>query len=177
MSQPRPTFPGPLDLWRHYLGFLDALRALSMVVREGGSSLEDFRGLSLREAGQRIADLREELEDQSVLMLFASFEAEIMSACRKRVGWRSKPTSKKLRKLFKAKGRPSLMDVLEEMKAEIDSQALKEFQAIYGHRHRLAHGRFFKPRAGVAVVEAKMVLDRGLRILESMPGGYAPEAG
>lgn len=168
-------YPRPARIWRHYSVTIDALSTLESALDRSRFELLSpsslFLGLAPREAEALLREARIELDAQTTLMLFASFEAEVMATYRVRRRWQGrKPLQRRLRSLLRGPRRPELDRILRLLRSEVpDPKPIERFLAALPHRHWLAHGRHFPNRSGLGPIDPGLAWELGSELLDALP--------
>jgi len=176
------TAPQPTDILRYYRRSLAALDALKKVV---GPSLgvgtmgptSPFFGMTAREFDVALAELRQELDHQVVLMLTASFEAAFQTDLQDRIKLRKRDhASKALRNWWKSARRRrekwidlgSLLDAWKNTTGQ--RQVIGKMKSLLLFRHWLAHGRYWTDKSGLGDVDPFDAWRIGRDVFAVLPG-------
>lgn len=153
MSLPR-TWPRLAGLVTYYERSVEALDHLDRATRVGRSKC--FVGMSVREVGDALGEMRTELDREVTLALMAASEALLRVDSEQRLGIRRKEIPSISRR-FKAladdasksrRGGVPLVEILELWKSEVNRPArFAAFEEYVKVRHWLAHGRYWEPRS------------------------------
>jgi hypothetical protein len=124
-----------------------------------------------------LAELREELDHQVVLMLTASFEAVFQTDLQNRIKRRKRDSaSKALRTWWKSAPRRrekwidlgSLLDVWKRTVGH--GQVIGKMKSLLLFRHWLAHGRYWNDKSGLRDVDPFSAWEIGRDVFAVLPG-------
>jgi hypothetical protein len=167
--------PPPDAILAHYRRSLEALDVLWETLQAAVPLASCFDLMTPEEREQARRDMYQELNDQTVLLLAASFEAVFQIDLHRRVNQKQKdPLSKKLRKLWKHRrrsGRLEFEDLLEFWKKETGRRfEIGELKQLIQFRHWLAHGRYWERHSGLTVIDPEDAWERGRAVFDFLPG-------
>ncbi len=151
-----PEGATPGAIWTYYVRVQDALALVRQQWPETSPTplfpLPSFAGMDRRQLDDALVGLRDELDEQVTMALVASFEALLRLDYVDRAGRRLKdPLSRTFRSLFQTHElRVELSAILEAYKKELQiSEPVGRFKQLVGHRHWLAHGRYWTDKSGI----------------------------
>jgi hypothetical protein len=155
------TWPQPEDVLSHHrellaqLEFAEANEATFSATQTVGSP---FFALTLDELGVAWRRQRDELDERTVLLLMASFEATFQTdrAARLRLGPRRDPLVVALQGIRARHGHIWFEHILDVWREQVTSitRIVGQLKQLVNRRHWLAHGRYFVDKSGVTATPA-----------------------
>jgi hypothetical protein len=172
---------GPESAFASFQQEVDLLRSAERTRAPTDDALSSFFGLPHDDFVEELRLLRDEIEQRAYLAIVAATEAVVQVDFRSRINARAgvplRQEARDRRREERGGRRIVLEDVLDAW-AELPGArraSISEFRQLLGHRHWLAHGRYFVNRAGVpqdpnfAFARARALLDELVRLDAAFP--------
>jgi len=166
------AWPGPAELLEHHERMLEALRVLA---RQFAAVTADprskFFGKLHDEFDELLLQMREELDEQTVMMMVASCEATLRidfdGRLRDKTKDRVRRRFKELRSQYEERVQlDQILDAWREETGEVER--IGRLRQLVKRRHWLAHGRYWRDKSGVSPDPrlAGLVIDDLLQALQ-----------
>ena len=170
-------WPRSGEILRHYQLMISVLDEIVLIAIREPTRFPDFQFLPKPEIRADVARRRDELDQQIVLMLTASFEAAFQVDYRDRVQRRLKDDiSRGMRDLYKKAGkrRPGrnratleeILDIWKEITGE--TRSIGGLNQLVQYRHWLAHGRYWTQKSGLPSVDPLQASQRGRAVFHAL---------
>ena len=180
-------WPHAADILRYYARSLEALdslkrEALANIATAPAAATVSSTVLSFQTEAEihlAIQQLRSELHQEVVLMLAATFEAELQVDFQARIARKRKDRiSKRFRKLWYSQSRRAgpkewvrIEEILDAWKSVIGKpEVIGAFKQLVMFRHWLAHGRYWVQKSGLQDVDPYEAWERGRALFDVLPG-------
>lgn len=172
-------WPKPPTILEHFQRSLEALGALASHVRVAATPESRFYLMTQEEVDFAIAEMSRELNQEVVLLLTASFEAEFQTDFHDRVSRKRKDrVSKEFRRILgDQRGRrqgakratfEEILDVWAKQQGHV--RAIGNLKQLIRFRHWLAHGRYWVQKSGLPDPDPFDAWQRGKIVLRALLG-------